>query len=225
MAVLDKKIQVLMLKGQAAKVSIGRVTTVTSSTPASVTNSGTTGDAVFDFEIPQGRAGTLEIGTVTTVTSSTPASVTNSGTPDEAVLDFEIPQGKAATIDVGRVTTGAAGTNASITNRGTNEEAVFDFTIPKGDPGATVTTYTATIPVSGWSSTVPYTQTVSVSGILSSDTPIIDVNLSADTNTAITQLDAWACVSKITTSIGSLTITCLEEKPTTNIPIQLKVVR
>ena len=189
MAVLDKKIQVLMLKGQAAKVSIGRVTTVTSSTPASVTNSGTTGDAVFDFEIPQG---------------------------------------KAATIDVGTVTTGEAGTNASITNRGTNEEAVFDFTIPKGpkgDPGATVTTYTATIPMSGWSSTVPYTQVVSVSGILSSDTPIIDVNLSADTNTAITQLDAWACVSKITTSNGSLTVTCLEEKPTTNIPIQLKVVR
>lgn len=150
MAVLDKKIQVLMLKGQAAKVSIGRVTTVT---------------------------------------SSTPASVTNSGTPDEAVFDFTIPKG------------------------------------PKGDPGATVTTYTATIPMSGWSSTVPYTQVVSVSGILSSDTPIIDVNLSADTNTAITQLDAWACVSKITTSNGSLTVTCLEEKPTTNIPIQLKVVR
>lgn len=90
---------------------------------------------------------------------------------------------------------------------------------------ATTSLYNATLGSSGWSSTVPYTQTVSVSGILSTDTPIADVVLDSDTPTAISQISAWACVSKIETSNGSITATCLETKPTINIPIQLKVVR
>lgn len=86
-------------------------------------------------------------------------------------------------------------------------------------------TYTATLSTSWSGSSAPYTQTVTVSGITSSDTPIIDVVLSSTTSTALSQLEAWGCVSKITTSTNSITATCLEDKPITAIPIQLKVVR
>ena len=90
---------------------------------------------------------------------------------------------------------------------------------------AITTLYTATLSSSSWSSSAPYTQTVSVSGILSTDTPIVDVVLSSTTSTAISQIEAWMSVSKIETANGSITATCFEEKPTINIPIQLKVVR
>ena len=90
---------------------------------------------------------------------------------------------------------------------------------------ATTNLYTATLTSSGWSSSAPYTQTVSVSGILSTDTPIADVVLDVVTSTAMTQISAWMCVSKIETADGSITATCLENKPEIDIPIQLKVVR
>ena len=43
--------------GAAATVTVGAVTTVQYGSPASVTNSGTSTDAVLDFEIPQGAPG------------------------------------------------------------------------------------------------------------------------------------------------------------------------
>lgn len=91
---------------------------------------------------------------------------------------------------------------------------------------ATTALYTATLLASGWSgSAAPYTQTVSVTGILATDTPIADVVLDQSTPTAISQIEAWMSVSKIETADGSITATCLEELPAIDIPIQLKVVR
>lgn len=43
--------------GKSATITIGTVTTVSPDTPASVTNTGTETDAVFDFEIPKGADG------------------------------------------------------------------------------------------------------------------------------------------------------------------------
>lgn len=142
--------------GDAATIAVGTVSTVLPSVPATVTNSGTSGAAIFDFEIPQGFAATLEVGTVTTVTPQTPATVTNSGTSGAAVFDFEIPQGEAATVVIGTTTTGAPGTDANVTNSGTNIDAVFDFTIPEGEKGdaATITVGTTTTGTPGSSAVV-----------------------------------------------------------------------
>lgn len=93
------------------------------------------------------------------------------------------------------------------------------------DSKATTALYTGTLLSSGWSSSAPYTQTLSIQGILATDVPVVDVVLSSTTSTAISQTEAWSCVSKIETAADSITATCLEEKPTINIPIQLKVVR
>lgn len=89
----------------------------------------------------------------------------------------------------------------------------------------TVSDYNALLLLSNWSSTAPYTQTVSVQGILATDTPIVDVVLDSTTSTAISQNNSWAFVSKIETSADSITATCLESKPEVDLPIQLKVVR
>lgn len=84
--------------------------------------------------------------------------------------------------------------------------------------------YTATLSTT-WSGSGPYTQTVTVSGMLAADTPIVDLVPSTTNATAILQAEAWACVGKITTAANAITVTCFEDKPTTAIPIQLKVVR
>lgn len=84
--------------------------------------------------------------------------------------------------------------------------------------------YTATISTSWTGSSAPYTQTITVTGITNADTPIVDVVLSSTTSTALSQQEAWNCVSKIETGTNQITVTCLEDKPTIAIPIQLKVV-
>jgi len=99
--------------GAAATIAVGSTTTGESGSSASVTNSGNSYAAVFNFTIPQGPVGATG---ATGATGST---------------------GAAATIAVGSTTTGAAGTSASVTNSGTSSAAVFNFTIPRGDTGAT----------------------------------------------------------------------------------------
>lgn len=145
--------------GAAATIAVGTTTTGNPGTNASVTNSGTSSAAVFNFTIPKGAKGdpgdpgtpgtaaTIAVGTTQTGNPGTSASVVNSGTSSAAVLDFTIPRGakgdpgdpgdpgSAATIAVGTVTTGLPGTSATVTNVGTSSAAVFDFTIPRGDKG------------------------------------------------------------------------------------------
>ena len=85
-------------------------------------------------------------------------------------------------------------------------------------------TWTATITTT-WSGSGPYTQSVTVSGILASDMPHITPVYSSDNATAIAQKEAWACVSKAVTAENSITFTCFEDKPTTAISIQIEVNR
>ena len=90
---------------------------------------------------------------------------------------------------------------------------------------ATTKVYTATIGTSWSGSAAPYTQTVSVPGILSSDTPIVDINFSSiaysDKEDIVT---AWSSIYRITTSNNSITVYA-DETTATAVPIQLKVVR
>ena len=132
-------------QGIAATITVGDVTTVDNGVPATVTNSGTSSDAVFDFELPEGPAATIEVGDVTTVDWDVPATVTNSGTTSDAVFDFELPQGRETTVTVGTVTTGAEGTDVTIVNSGDEFDAVLDFTIPVGDTGTAATISVGTV--------------------------------------------------------------------------------
>ena len=82
--------------GESATVTVGSTTTGAPNTPASVTNSGTTSNAVLNFVIPrgeQGNAATVNVGSTTTLPAGSLATVTNSGTPTNAILNFGIPAG------------------------------------------------------------------------------------------------------------------------------------
>lgn len=92
---------------------------------------------------------------------------------------------------------------------------------------ASTATYTAVFPSAGWSASAPYSQTVSVTGILAADDPLIDVSLSgastAQAGKALT--DAWTFVGRVDTGDGTVTAYCYEEKPEVDVPVILKVVR
>lgn len=103
---------------------------------------------------------------------------------------------------------------------GNNQTATFTV------KNAVVGTYQATFPASGWSASVPYTQTVSVPDILSTDYPLVDVNMDGAATQASGDalVEAWAMVGRISTASGTITGYCYDEKPTVNIPIIIKVV-
>lgn len=71
----------------------------------------------------------------------------------------------------------------------------------------------------------PYTQSVTVPGILATDTPHISPVYSSNVDTFIEQRDAWSAVGMATAANNSIVFTCFEDKPGTEVPIQIEVVR
>ena len=62
-------------------------------------------------------------------------------------------------------------------------------------------------------------------GLLETDTPIIDLNLSDTVETAKSQIEAWANVSRITTESEKIKVYCYDTKPEIEIPIQIVCIR
>ena len=84
--------------------------------------------------------------------------------------------------------------------------------------------YSVTINTGDWSGTDPVQATVNVTGLLATDNPIVDLDLSsvafADVETTQTE---YAKIYQGTTSAGSVTFDALET-PTENLTLTLKVV-
>ena len=147
--------------------------------------------------------------------------------PDaENVVDIEVSELGGATTEQGaKADSALQGVKVNGTLLEADSQNIVDV-IVSGGGGSSSVTYTAEIGTN-WvaAETGEYTQTVVVNGILATDNPIVDVVLDTAKNTALSQLEAWSYISKIETSNGSITATCLENAPTTAIPIQIKVVR
>ena len=77
----------------------------------------------------------------------------------------------------------------------------------------------------GWSASAPYTQTIQVTGLLSTDIPLGDVVLSSTPATAAQELQAYGHIGRMDTGAGQLTACCYTTKPDVDLPILLKVVR
>lgn len=78
-----------------------------------------------------------------------------------------------------------------------------------------------TVIPANWSGTGPYTQDIALPELKETDTPYIAGILDADLSTAIAQRDALACIGQAQAMDGILRLTCLEEAPSREIPIQL----
>jgi len=140
-------------KGDTGEIAIGTVETILFGETPTITNTGTTTDAILNFEIPGGRAATVDVGTVNTVTYGNPLTIENSGTVSDAVFDFEIPAGRASTIAVGTVDDVLYGNPPTVVNSGDTSDAVFDFEIPAGR-ASTLTVGTVTTVLDGEPATV-----------------------------------------------------------------------
>lgn len=92
---------------------------------------------------------------------------------------------------------------------------------------AETASYTATLTVAGWTGTAaPYTQEATVAGILASDTPFVDVDMSGLTTAddmAAAQ-DAFGLILKATAGAGKITFTA-SDKPDVELTVKIKVVR
>ena len=95
------------------------------------------------------------------------------------------------------------------------------------DRKAETATYAGTLKAGSWSASAPYSQNVTINGILITDSPFVDVDMSgaSSTSAGTALLEAWGLVGRVVANAGSITAYCYEEKPTVNIPIILKVVR
>lgn len=90
---------------------------------------------------------------------------------------------------------------------------------------ATKVLYTATLTTTWTSATTGYTQNVTVSGVLASDTPVIGIVQTTTVATNQTLLENWALVSRITTAANKITAYAYGDKPTVALPIQILCVR
>lgn len=86
-------------------------------------------------------------------------------------------------------------------------------------------TFTTTLSATWVGSAAPYTQNVSISGVLATDAPHVTPDYSTALATALAQREAWSMVSYAEAVAGGIKFTCLEDKPTIAIPIQIEVMR
>lgn len=84
---------------------------------------------------------------------------------------------------------------------------------------------TATIGTGWVGSDAPYTQAVTVSGILASDTPHVTPVYIGSNDAKIAQMEAWGMISDGEAGDGVIVFTCFEDKPEVAVTIQIEVNR
>lgn len=120
--------------GAGATVAIG---TVSTGSPAAVSNTGSPQNAVLNFTIPSGAAGATGPQGPQGVAGATGPQGPQGLLGPQGAQGPQGVSGAAATVGVGTVTTLAPGASATVTNSGTSSAAQFAFGIPSGAAGAT----------------------------------------------------------------------------------------
>lgn len=170
--------------------------------------------------------------------SSSPGTTTAGATDDWLVANIpirvtydgtfwiaDLPRPNATdlmgTVGIQNGGTGATTAEAARTNLGIDDVLAS----LKTEIDAKHFTRTATISTSWTGDAAPYTQTVSVEGLLATDLPHITPVYSDTLADAIAQKEAWCMVSEADAGKSSIAFTCFEDKPTVAIPIQIEVIR
>lgn len=83
---------------------------------------------------------------------------------------------------------------------------------------------TATLDTSWSGASAPYTKTITVNGILSTDVPFIDIVMSGTYATDTARQEAWGYIYRAVTANNAITFYATD-KPTVSLPLQIKVVR
>ena len=124
--------------------------------------------------------------------------------------------GRGITNATGGITAGSIGT-ANLANGSVTAAKIPD--------GAVSQTFTAIITADGWTGeAAPYTNAVTVTGLLATDSPLVDMIPSETYETAEAETEAYANIYRMVTADNQLTVYATE-KPTVDISIQIKAVR
>lgn len=89
--------------------------------------------------------------------------------------------------------------------------------------GVKTVSVSATLTVAGWTGSAPYVQSVTITGLTDAKKAMAYPVYGSDTATNIALKEACGMVSFASRSGGVLTFTCLEDKPTVDIPITVEV--
>ena len=122
--------------------------------------------------------------------------------------------------------------NGAVTTAKIASGAIINDSIANGSvsgvkitSGAVSQTFTVTIPAAGWTGeSAPYTNVITVTGLMAEDTPTVDMIPSDTFEIAESEIDAYANIYKMVAGSNNLTIYATE-KPTVDISIQIKAVR
>ena len=145
---------------------------------------------------------------------------------DEAACGYAVPRWLDRAV-AARTLNALTATEAGYALDARQGKALDDKITRLSAEAARTARYSATLTASGWSASAPYQQTVSAAGVLATDDPFVDVDMSgasgSSQGTALTE--AWGFVGRVTAGNGQITAYCYEDKPAVNLPVILKVVR
>lgn len=144
------------------------------------------------------------------------------------------PAGSAAAVDsaltahkqdaVAHMTQAQKGTLHTHTNKSVLDGITAEK-VEVWDNPTTAEFHTVSLPASGWTGNGPYTQAVSVAGILATDRPIFGPVYAGTNDEKIEQSIMAGFVSSCETAAGSVTFTALLAKPEVDLTMQLEVIR
>ncbi len=125
----------------------------------------------------------------------------------------------------GTISAASSGTDfAAPTHASRHASGGADAITPSAIGAATYAAYTASIGTTWSGSSAPYTQTISVSGILASDNPIYDIVQTHNESTDSVMREDFAKITDIVTSAGKITVYA-SDSTSNPIPIRLLCIR
>lgn len=127
--------------GNAATATVGTTSTLSPGSSATVTNSGNTSAAVFDFGVPRGSTVAVNASVTTVAPTVNPSVAIVSNASFDNVVNFSLPRAVLITAN-SSVVTGNPGTSASVTvSSNATFDNVINFTIPRGSTVAVNTSF------------------------------------------------------------------------------------
>lgn len=103
------------------------------------------------------------------------------------------------------------------------DDAVHKDYVDSAIAGVKTVSVSATLTVAGWTGSAPYVQSVTITGMTDAKKAMAYPVYGSDTPTNIALKEACGMVSFASRSGSVLTFTCLEDKPTVDIPITVEV--
>lgn len=103
------------------------------------------------------------------------------------------------------------------------DDAVHKYYVDSAIAGVKTVSVSATLTVAGWTGSAPYAQSVTIEGMTDAKKAMAYPIYGSDTPTNIALKEACGMVSFASRSGSVLTFTCLEDKPTVDIPIAVEV--